>query len=51
MKEGRYIFTSDVHLGAESGGGSEEDFIGFLNVDCRSACVFDGKVIKHQLNL
>ena len=31
MKEGRYIFTSDVHLGAESGGGSEEDFIGFLN--------------------
>ncbi|MBQ3659213.1 MAG: 4-alpha-glucanotransferase, partial [Bacteroidales bacterium] len=31
MNEGRYIFTSDVHLGAESGGGSEEDFIGFLN--------------------
>lgn len=31
MKEGRYIFTSDVHLGAESGGGSEEDFIGFLD--------------------
>lgn len=39
MKEGRYIFTSDVHLGAESGGGSEEDFIGFLDgipVDTRA---------------
>lgn len=30
MERKRYIFTSDVHLGAESGGGSEEDFIGFL---------------------
>lgn len=31
MEKGRYIFTSDVHLGAESGGGSEDDFIGFLD--------------------
>jgi len=30
MERTRYIFTSDLHLGAETGGGSEDMFVDFL---------------------
>ena len=30
MERGRYIFTSDLHLGAEKCAASKEDFISFL---------------------
>ncbi len=41
MERTRYIFTSDVHLGAETGAGSESDFVQFLqNLPADTAALY-----------
>lgn len=41
MERTRYIFTSDVHLGAESGAGSESEFVQFLqNLPADTAALY-----------